>query len=412
MRKTYIIGGGVALLLIIGVTIFLARDSSTPPTTENPEGLFPSGEATTTQATPPATQNTQDRTNSIKPVPVSSRLQPITRVGVAGFVVLETKEASSTLLRYAESDTGHLYEYTNNNTTRISNTTIPGIKEALWANSGEYVALRYLDGKANVIKTFVAHVGKISTTTLDGKFIEDDIKTVVVAPRERTAAEKFLTLTQKDGQSVGADFDTRNFDGARKARLFSSAVPEWHVNWPTSGILYFTTSPSGTANGYTYLYDLGRSGVTGDSGLVKILGPLSGLTSVASPDANTVLFSHTQGDKLLTKLYNTRTETSISLGIATIADKCVFSSKKMLYCAVPFFLPSATYPDDWYKGTVTFSDILWEIDAETGAGKVLVYPEREAGASIDAINLSTNPSGTMLYFTDKTTGILWRFPIE
>lgn len=414
MNKKFIIGIGVVLVLIIGATIFLARDTSKTPTDTKPAGgVFPGDEATTSpteggEARDPGATRTTPGVS----VSSSSKLRPISKVSVAGFINFNHRRASSTILRFAESETGNLYEYTpGKDPVRISNTTIPGIQEALWSNSGEYVALRYLDGKENIIKTFIAHPGETPTTTLEGKYIEDNIASIVVAPRERSAAEKFLASSRlaDDG---GILFESRTFDGTRQSRVLSLAIPEWHVEWPASGVLYFTTSPSNQIAGYTYLYDLARGGISGGDSFAKILGPLKGLLSRASPDGTTVLFSYISGERLVTKLYNTRTEVEISLGIATLADKCAFGTKKTVYCAVPFFLPSANYPDDWYSGVVGFSDVIWEINTETGVGDVLVYPERELGISIDAINLATSQSGDFLYFKDKTSGILWQYALN
>lgn len=414
MNKKKLIIGGIIIILIVVVSVFLLRDTKTPRAVQETPGVFPSANDRPDSTTlPPGSTNTGSNQTSNTAIKSSSRLVSISKKPIAGYVAFTDIGASSTIIRFAERETGHIYEYLPipRELSRISNTTIPGIQEAIWAHSGEYVALRYFDGKKNTVKTFIANIvlGQSSTSTLDGKYLDNDIASIAVAPPERTAGERFVIVEKNIPDAV---VDTLEFSGVKRSRLLTLPVPEWQVSWPASGRLLFTTSPSGGALGFTYLYDVAR-GSAGNTKLERILGPYAGLTAIGNSNGTLILFSYVQNRGIATKVFNTRTKSQTSLGIATLAEKCAFSAlhPTIAYCAAPFFLPPALYPDAWYQGISHFSDMIWKIDTTTGTVAVVVYPEREVGESIDAVELSVDPDDSFLYFKDKTSGLLWQLKL-
>ena len=77
----------------------------------------------------------------------------------------------------------------------------------------------------------------------------------------------------------------------------------------------------------------------------------------------------------------------------------------MFYCAVPLNPPQALYPDGWYQGLVSFSDVLVRIDAGVGSMTVLVDPKEFAGEEIDAVNLALSKDENYLFFINKKMGL-------
>ncbi len=113
------------------------------------------------------------------------------------------------------------------------------------------------------------------------------------------------------------------------------------------------------------------------------------------------------------ELVDTATDGTIPLPVATIADKCVWTADdSAIYCGIPVN-PStdAAYPDDWYQGTLQFSDRLWKIDvAGRFAQLVLDFPSATKG-TLDATALAVDPSNTELVFINKNDGSLWSYEL-
>ncbi len=411
----------VALIVVLaGLSMYLIKSSGTPAAPAAPKtGVFPTTNEPTTPTSPTTLlpQSPGSNTSTGQTLAHSSRLAPISQQAVGGFIVFNDPTASSTVVRYVERPTGHIFEYLQETAenTRISNTTVPGIEEAVWSKTGDAVVLRYFEAKSNTLKSFLAHVtastdlNATSSPPLSGKFLDDALLRIVTAPRERTAGERYVTLTQKGTDGL---LDLEAFDSTNILRLLTLPTPEWHISWPASGMMVLTTSPSGTTDGYAYLYDVARA-VGGQVRPEKILGPLSGLEAIGSPDGSKILYSITKEQGVSTSLFTIKNKLSAAIGIATFAEKCIFSlSGNALYCAVPSFLPSSLLPDSWYQGTTHFSDAIWRVDAQTGAATKIVFPETEVGAPIDAVDLQIDPAEQFLYFKDKTTGVLWQLKLN
>jgi hypothetical protein len=97
-----------------------------------------------------------------------------------------------------------------------------------------------------------------------------------------------------------------------------------------------------------------------------------------------------------------KTKTEFSL--KTLPEKCIWSEVDVnkIYCAVPKNLPTANYPDDWYKGLVSFDDNLWQIDTLTGETTLLLNQ-----FGFDIINIFKTKNEDFLFFQNKKDGTLW-----
>jgi hypothetical protein len=82
-----------------------------------------------------------------------------------------------------------------------------------------------------------------------------------------------------------------------------------------------------------------------------------------------------------------------------------------MYCGYELTDYSYNYPDDWYRGTRSFNDRIWQLNLTTGSASQLVSPEKETGRQIDITNMNTGLDGKMLYFTNKNDNTLWLYEI-
>ena len=330
-----------------------------------------------------------------------ARLRQISTVPTAGAVVFDV--GSTTLIRYIERATGHINETRSDSLAikKISNTTIPKIHEAVWSSDGSKLILRYIKDDSSVIRTFYA---KIATTSrpeqaIEGIFLPDGIREVSVS------GNKIFYMNETGSGSQGI---LANIDGSAKTSVFNSSFNDWRFSLSslTGAILY--TRPSGIAEGSAYILN------TANGSYSKVANSLPGLVALGNVDNSRILISATVNRALTTTVFYSKTNKNDSLGIQTIADKCVWSvkNKNILFCAVPRSLSNGTYPDDWYKGKISFDDGVWKINAVSGETENLFDPELEAGISMDMFKLSLNKEENMLLFTNKKDMTVWAYNLK
>ncbi|MBU1202857.1 hypothetical protein KKH39_02335 [Patescibacteria group bacterium] len=129
-----------------------------------------------------------------------------------------------------------------------------------------------------------------------------------------------------------------------------------------------------------------------------------------SPEGSSMLYSvYNQDTNYNPNLWVTKGNTSelgdikVSLNIATWPDKCTFVGENGLYCAVPQGLPRGAgfYPEVADR----YPDNFYYIDLNSGSKTLVASPVGDSG-SYNAYNLALSPDGSILYFTDSSTGAL------
>ena len=146
----------------------------------------------------------------------------------------------------------------------------------------------------------------------------------------------------------------------------------------------------------------------------RILGNVTGMTTVTNNDANLVAYSYTLNNSFNLDVYDVTNKISKNFNIATLADKCVWgnSNTKILYCAIPKSIPSDNYPDAWYQGLESFSDNIWKIDTATGNMTEIYQVGSNENADIDAMGLKISPDDQYLSFINKSDLSLWLLQIK
>ena len=80
----------------------------------------------------------------------------------------------------------------------------------------------------------------------------------------------------------------------------------------------------------------------------------------------------------------------------------------MFYCGVPSSYPTGVYPDDWYKGLISFSDTLWSYSiAKQESVQVALPPQ-----TIDIERMEAYPDAGYLFFMNKINNELWSYRIQ
>lgn len=306
---------------------------------------------------------------------------------------VEKKYETVPTLRYVERATGHIYQIylDKNSISKVSNTTIPSIYEALFDNKASSVIYRYLSGD-KTITSFKATLGGAS-----GEFLPEDIINIDTS-NDKTKLF-YLVKTQN-----GVTGFIKSFTEAKNTQVFTSSFSEWLSQFISDKKIYLTTKPSWSISGSLYSLN------TATGSISKLFGGIAGLTTLANNDGSTVLFgaSESSGPKLGS--FNVTDRTSSLINLYGLPEKCVWSSDNInIYCGIPKTIIGTEYPDSWYQGLVSFDDYFVKINTKTGGTSTI---ENGNDASpVDATNLFLNKDEDTLFFTNKKDSTLWSLKI-
>lgn len=307
------------------------------------------------------------------------------------------RNASTTIgffVNYIERQSGNVFSYSSatRSSTRTSNKTLPGIQSAVWQLNAQTAFVRYLTGTDSATVNTYA----LPANGIGGFFLEQNIADIAVS------SAGILTLASGVNGSVAS---VRRTDGTRVTEVFSTPLSSLRVAFAGKNRLAFT-KPSIASDGAAFLVDsTGR--------FSRIAGPLNGLVSMPSPSGAHVLVSYTSGGTMRMELVESATGAVTQLPVATIADKCVWTSDNAsIYCGIPVN-PSTNhaYPDDWYQGAIAFTDRIWKINVAGRYAELVLDFSKENDTALDAVALSVDPIGQALAFINKRNGSLWVFSL-
>ncbi|MCR4306845.1 MAG: hypothetical protein NUV42_02640 [Candidatus Yonathbacteria bacterium] len=398
--------------IVLGITLFRGGDNGgdVNKTFDNfmPFGIPEDGGDT---ALPDNTKEDADlsQKEEVAVLPVLRQLSSSPTAGaIAMQKMVESDEGQKEVLvaRYMERTTGHVYETTVETlkNTRITNTTIPKVYEALWGDKGESMIIRYINENTNAIESFSARVMKqeegASEGTLEGAFLQSGIKEIALSPTKGT----IFYLTPGGDGTIGV---RSKIDGTDKVQVFDFPFTEWLAQWATNKNIFLTSKASNDVSGF--LYTLSTTG----GPLKKVLGDISGLTTLVNGSGTKVLYSESTVNGLSVGVYDIAKAESKKLGITTLPEKCIWASDHVtIYCGVPETLPQGKYPDIWYQGLMSFSDTIWKVNTETAYSEVLVKPTESLNIDLDIIKPFLDEDEGYLFFTNKKDYSLWALKIK
>ncbi|MDD5033083.1 MAG: hypothetical protein PHC85_03175 [Candidatus Pacebacteria bacterium] len=311
-------------------------------------------------------------------------------------VVAPVFNPSTQKIQYFDKATGRLFETETNgkNKNQLTINTIPEIFEAFWSFDLKNAVLRYPENSNGfeTLKTFL--ITNLATST-EGVFLPTGVSAVSFSPAE----SKIFYLSDND-TSHGIIANTEN---QNRKEIINLPFKQGLVEWPQSDVITALTRPTALAEGYFYK-------INPKTGALSKIIDGKGLTAVYSKKGEKTLYSLLDGEnEIATRIYDNKDKTTITLGIKTFPEKCLFSknSEDIIYCAVPDFLAAGDYPEAWYKGLVSFSDSLWQLDVKTGAAKLILK-----NTGLDIINIFTDASEEVFFFQNKKDGVLWRVELS
>ncbi len=361
--------------------------------------FFPVAENKTPVITATTSNNTGTSTGNPDTTPVVTDNQINSDVLLSNVAsIFSLKNSSSSDVFFISKSKGNLYQINQSKNKRLTNTTITGIKKAfIGKNKGNrYLFLQML--KNGQIDNELGFFSQATSTNL---FSENEINlqslsNSIYSFTTNPTQDSVFYLKIENNLAVGY-LDTPDL-GTPKA-ILSTPFSDWDASWPEKETVTLQTKPSATVPGYLHFFNT-KSLVSN-----KILGNISGLTTLTSPDAKKILYSKTNLGKLELYLYDVTKESADKLSIATLPEKCVWINTNYAYCAVPRTIPIGNFPDLWYQGQIGFNDDIWLVDALNKNVK-LVAPIK---GEYDLVELNTTPNGDTLYGINKKDNSLQSF---
>ncbi len=410
MQRIFIIAAGVLALIAIGAAVYFFFFRSTPTLTGTPAGNGFNQTGTDTTFSKPSTldvgQALPNAGDQIAPRLIRITKEPVAYGAVAFSSFVPASSASSTgtstpripdtEIRYVERASGNIYSYLvkARTLTRLSNRTLPGVVEAAWLSDGSKAFVRFLTANPDTSE-------QIDTYALPfdgngGYLLQKNLKEVATL-----GTSSIFSLLTGDNGSIGT---VAKPDGTGNKTIFSSLLSSIRV-FPTRAGYFAATDPAATAGGYAFKINA----ATGN--FERILGPLSGLSILPSPQGDQLLISYIQNGTPQLVVVSVATRTPIALPLSTLADKCVWSRDELsIYCGVPTNL-SGNLPDDWFQGTVSFSDRLWKISLKDRLATLVIDPSTAGKTDIDMVALTTDSNNSVIVFTNKKDLSLWEYSL-
>lgn len=310
-------------------------------------------------------------------------LKQLTTRPVAGAVFVADS------IRYVEQGTGHVYQIStvNGSESLLSGTTFPGTREALFSKDGSFIALTLLDGTTH--KVIVGALPSDQNGSFVGKSLP--VSAHDLSFSEATGTIRYL-LAHEEGVA-GYAYDVRQ---ETSSRLFQIPLTDVRVLWGEP--VYVYTTPTKTQSGY--IYEALRNG------LRSVSVGMTGLSAFIYK--NSLVLTSLREGTVTTSLLASGALSSFPLPL--IPEKCI-SGSIYIYCAVPIEIFSGSYPDEWYKGSVSYTDVLWRVE-ESGRATALSNFKTETGREVDVSNIGIAPDESALYFINKNDNALWMFDLQ
>lgn len=391
-KNLIIIGFGIIAILIV-TWIYLMFFAPNKIDDETFTDLGLNGEVDGTVIIEPDATTTEPVVNMDRP-----RLRQLTTKPVIGFTEVQATSTDPIEIFYAEAGTGHIYKInlSSGEETRVSNTTIGEAAYASFSNDGKAVAIRARNDKRanNLI------LGLIDETSTGIK--ETELKANVYD--FTLVSSSTLLYTTKETSGMVAH--SQNWQTGTEKSLFTIPFFEANISWGkdenSSHIVY--PKPSYLLEGYLYKFTKGIMERLPASGF--------GLTAINTPEY--IVYTTVKNYTPSNIIYNLKTKEKSLAPILVLPEKCVNDPKDPVYlwCGYEEFKKlDVDFPDNWYRGKISFSDTLWKVNLQYQNAELLVDTLKESGREIDVTNMSIGGSETALYFINKNDNTLWMYEL-
>ena len=383
MKRSFYIAGIILILVLIAVWLFLLFVSEdTKADVYNRFGISGS----------PEEGIFEEIIDVIVPdVFQKQYLRQLTTKRVIGYTEVAT--ASSTLVYFVEGGTGYVYTtdpMIEGSENRVSNVTIPVATKAVVSLDGSRIAIRS-GNKSEANLTILTRSGEaIDTYTLEEPVrdftINSDNTVLYTIPGGSGLYGKSLDLETKTIKTI---FEIP----------FREATIVWGNGTENNHYVYPKTSRY--LEGYLYEIKAGKF----------IRRPASGFGFMANGNKDFVIYSEIRNNNYISTLIKNKLNTSQGLPLNFIPEKCTFGTAA-LFCASSDTSSDYNFPDNWYRGEISFADTIWKVYLDTFGLEIVVDTLKESGRELDIISPQVGTNDSFLYFINKNDQSLWTYEFE
>ncbi len=415
LKKIGIVFGVVVLVLALGYFIYRAFQGSAP---SGAAGIPSFG--TTTGAVSQVPLGQGGVSAGALPVFTSAgagaQLPAVFKIAdgpVVGAMIIETSRPTTTVARYVTGGDGHVLDMPldvpGSVALPVSNTTIPGVEEAVWTESGRGVIVEYMsDGavkSAHISLPPVAAQATSSAAAPAVRFLVDNILSLAASPDGKSVA---YLVRNAEG---GADGYLANPDGGNPKKLFSLPLSQFILSWPTAANLFAYTASAASVPGVALKINARTGAAT-----PTLYG--QGLTALEDPTGAYALYRTDDGTNASAFMMTLSTGATFVVSYppslsAPLPEQCAWGAPHgkngaRAYCAAAAGgLPSG-FLDYWHRGQASLPNIIAYIDRATNTLVPIATPgTRDGGETSDITNISVSPDDRYLSFISKDDGVLW-----
>jgi hypothetical protein len=392
-RLALIIGsvGVLAIIIVAGFLLFgrQGTDLRTGEGGENPFGDGLAGEFGTLPADNPFSGQADFAQGAVSGFEkgIVRRLSDSPVSGATSFA-----RGSSTIIRYMEQATGHVFDIDlmNGERSRISNETMPVIRHTEWlpGDSGYYVAFQEERGE---VVSFLSRVNTQATSSTSTRRV---LGTNVLSATPSTDGASFFLIAREQSGAVGYLLNART--GVEK-KVWSFPTTEWNVSSLDRGRFALTTKAARGQAGFMFILD------PANGSFEQTLSSRTALSSAINKGGTRIFVSEADSSGLRSSIVSrpSLAETDAS---AAFAEKCAWKGNDILICGSTGIFPESM-PDVWYQGRHSFKDSLFITDGNLVDSVANLTDHDSRG--IDVEHPAVSSDGKFLVFRNKKDGILW-----
>ncbi len=320
------------------------------------------------------------------------------RVGdfeIAGFDVININNKYSVI--FSDKKNGNIYSWSleNRELSRLSNSTIlTPINTQVVTDKDQMVVIIKSVLAKNPLYSYIKM--PIETIELKNKNTEN-IRPITLPPSYKLVKTSSSTAFSLEIFNDGVGIFSTKPGFTQKEQIFTSPFTDWVISPTSENTLFLTNKPSKQVSGFSYKIEPNNK-------LVSILKNLPGLIILPSPDGKKILYSFAVGQGIETRVYDLITKNTVKILKPTLVDKCDWmDDSQYIICAIPKKVPVASYPDDWYKGIVSFNDDIMAIDINNTLNVDLSL--KTGGMDVGLIK--EEDEGRLIIFQNKNDNSLW-----
>jgi hypothetical protein len=317
----------------------------------------------------------------------------------AGMEVKKEELATTTVVRFQERATGHIYDVFEfiEAPQKVSAITERKIYSTIWSNNKDQFLFQKLAPDNEQIQTSFSKI--VFSTSTEAQLQNTPISSSISDFIFNRKANKIIYSVKQGGYSaVFASSPDRTLEKP----VVTLPFVEFILDSINANEVLLTTKASYSAPGYAYILNLTSGTMT------KLIGNIPGLLVKISPDKKYYIYTESGQSRPVVRYVNSTTGVTKNLLINTIPEKCIFPNKinTNAYCFGSLLYSAGKYPDDWYKGKVTNSDTLYNIEFETELVDI-TYNFNGDNLDFDVINPQITDDDKFIIFQNKKDLTLW-----